>query len=48
MKAKVKMKGSGEGQKGEMGVRRSVCVEEAAVVTMAVRGCRRRARWEQW
>ena len=46
---KVKTKGGGEGQKGGTGVRGSVCVEEAAAVTMAGRGRWRRARWErQW
>jgi hypothetical protein len=48
-KVKVKTKGGGEGKKGGMGVRGSVCVEEVAAVTMAGRGRWRRARWErQW
>ena len=42
-KAKVRTKGGGEGKKGETGMHGSVCVEEVAVVTMVVRGCRRRA-----
>ena len=48
-KVKVKTKGGSEGQKGKTGMHRSMCIKEAAAVTMAVRGHWQHAHWErQW